>query len=123
CCRKIFASHNNGGRMGGETDRFEVAFGIVLEVRCQHGRGDMRSHAPCKQGVAVRLRRSYSRTAQCATSATYILNDHLVAKRPAHMFRYYTSHNITWATRWEWNNHCNGFRGVRLPISIDCGPI
>src|SRR3954464_12932253 len=43
---KIFLRDNDGGRMGGEADRLEVALGIILYVGRKHGSGNMGSHAP-----------------------------------------------------------------------------
>src|SRR5947207_10883509 len=53
--RKILSRHDDGGRMRGRADRHEVARGIVLDVRRQHRRGDMRTHA-ARQGGAVATR-------------------------------------------------------------------
>src|SRR4051812_26853161 len=37
---KILLRDNDGGRMGGEADRLEVALGIILYVGREHGSGD-----------------------------------------------------------------------------------
>src|SRR4030081_385461 len=63
---KIFLRDNDGGRMGGEADRLEVALGIILYVGREHGSGDMGSHAAREQRVAVGMRRSYARASDRA---------------------------------------------------------
>src|SRR5262245_51778575 len=83
-CRKILPGYNHGGCMRRQADWFEVTFGIVLNVRSKHWCSDMRSHAASQQGVAIRLRSSDARAAQCTPRASNILNDHLLAKRPTH---------------------------------------
>src|SRR5919204_2103082 len=106
-CRKILSRYNHGGRMRGEANWFEVTFGVILDVWCKHGRGDMRTHAPGQQGIAIGLRGRDARATQCATGAAYILNYHLLTERPAHVFRHNTRHNITRAAGREWDDDRN----------------
>src|SRR5262249_23840918 len=113
-CRKIFAGHDDGRRVRGETNRLEVAFGVILDIWREHRRSDMRSHATSQQSIAVRLRGGDARAAQCATSTTNVLNDHLLAKRSAHMFSHNTRHDITRAAGWEWDNDSDGLRRISL---------
>jgi hypothetical protein len=79
---KSFRATMTGG-MRSEADRLEVARGVVFQIRREHRRGDMRSHAARQQGIAVQRRRCDARASERAAGAADILDHHLVAKRPA----------------------------------------
>src|SRR3954469_13172026 len=85
---KIFLRDNDGGRMGGEADRLEVALGIILYVGREHGSGDMGSHAAREQRVAVGMRRSYARASDRAAGTADILDHHGLAEDLPHLLRY-----------------------------------
>jgi hypothetical protein len=94
--------------MRSEADRLEVARGVVFQIRREHRRGDMRSHAARQQGIAVQRRRCDARASERAAGAADILDRHLVAKRPAHMVGHDPRHHVTWAAGGEGHHHRNG---------------
>src|SRR5262245_20979347 len=115
-CRKILSCHDYGGRMRGEADWFEVARGIVLDIWRKHRRGDVRSHAPSQQRIAIRLCGGDACASQRAAGAADVLNDHLLAKRPAHMLCHDTRDDVTWAAGREWDNHHNRSNWIDLRL-------
>jgi hypothetical protein len=85
--RKVLAGDHDRGCMRGESDWREITFGIVLDAWREHRRGDVRAHAACEQGIAVRRRRCDARAADRAAGAADILDHHLLAERFRHAFR------------------------------------
>ena len=74
----------------------------------------MRPHTPSQQRITIRLRGSHARAPQGAARAANVLNDHLLAERPAHTLCHNTRDDVTRPACWEWHNHSDGSAWVAL---------
>ncbi len=111
---KIIARGDHRRGVRGEADRLEVLRGIVFEIRREHRRGHVRSHAAGEQGVAVRRCGGDARAAERAAGAADILDHQLVAERPAHMVGDDARHHVARPAGRERHHHGDGARRIAL---------
>ena len=112
--RKVLSCDNDGRRMGGEADRLEIPLRVVFQVRREHRRRDMRSHAARQQGVAVCRRRRDAGAAQCAAGAADILDHQRLAQRLGHGFGHDARDDIARAAGRERYHHGDLPRRIAL---------
>ena len=114
--RKILARHDDGGRMRGRADRDEVARRVVLDVRRQHRRRDMRAHAARQQRVAVGRRGRDPAAADGAAGAADVLDHQRLAEHLAHLVGDDARDHVARTAGREGHDHGDGTGGIVLGV-------